>query len=233
MKKILSFLGVFMLMTLSALNAKVKTLRDHLSQFTEPGVISRHPLTTMAHYFVNGVRLCYYHVTGGTEIFIYQDRILIIVKDWLLFMDKHNKVRLFNKKALNKKWDNLVNRCCRSTSSSSKSYFCRGIPVCEEWRHNAKRFMVWAVMFGGYFEGSVIDRINNDLGYEPDNIRFVTNLESLNNKRKTLRFCVDDIDQPLTEWSRRTGIGYYTILKLYHYDKQALDELLRNAIGAE
>ena len=230
MNGIFSFLHVFLMLTLAALNAKVKALREFLSQYTEPGIVSRHPFTTAAYYYVNGTQLCRYHTEGGAEIFTCKDRILIIVKDWMMFMDKRNKVRLFSKKVLNKKWDNLVNRCLRPSSSSSRNYFDRGITVCKEWRGDSMSFMVWAVMFGGYFEGSVIDRINNDRGYEPDNVRFVTYLGSLNNKRNTLKIDVDGEEDTLTEWSRRTGISYQTLLKLYHSDTEALEDVLRNAV---
>lgn len=65
-------------------------------------------------------------------------------------------------------------------------YFDRGITVCDAWRVKGGflRFCVWAVM-NDWFRGAVIDRIDNDRGYSPENCRWVTWGESNRNRRMT------------------------------------------------
>ncbi|SDB24780.1 hypothetical protein SAMN02910317_01192 [Ruminococcaceae bacterium FB2012] len=227
---VISFINVFILMTFGGLSAKVKALRSNLSQFTEPGIISKSPLISAAYYYVNGILLYYYRIEGNIDVYIFGDRILIFVKDWLLFMDKNDQVKILSKKAIYKKWDNMLNRCYRSSSSSSKNYMLRGIKVCEEWKYDSKKFMIWAVMFGAYFEGSVIDRINNNKNYEPGNVRFVTTLSSLNNKRNSLRLTVEDEELTIAEWSRRTDISYGALHDLYLRDPKATADLIRDVL---
>lgn len=57
-------------------------------------------------------------------------------------------------------------------------------PICAEWL-NYGQFMTWA-LDNGYRNDLVIDRIDNALGYEPGNCRWVTIRQSARNKRSNL-----------------------------------------------
>ena len=73
-------------------------------------------------------------------------------------------------------------RCCYSNHRSFPSYGGRGITVCREWRESFDAFANWA-MNNAYHPDLQLDRIDNDLGYSPDNCRFVTPTENAQNKR--------------------------------------------------
>lgn len=60
-------------------------------------------------------------------------------------------------------------------------YAKRGIDICAEWL-SFDAFEKWALA-NGYKPGLVIDRIDNDRGYSPDNCRFVTHERSQRNRR--------------------------------------------------
>ena len=84
-------------------------------------------------------------------------------------------------------WRNMMLRCGHWSGGNKKNvadYAKRGIVVCDEWR-KFPPFEEWAIK-NGWRKGLVIDRIDNDRGYSPDNCRFVTQAENLLNRRNTI-----------------------------------------------
>ena len=77
-------------------------------------------------------------------------------------------------------WKCMRQRCSNPKSSRYSVYGAKGIKVCEEW-NDFKRFHDWS-MNNGYDEKLTLDRINNDLGYCPQNCRWVTYRRQENNK---------------------------------------------------
>lgn len=73
-------------------------------------------------------------------------------------------------------WQAMRVRCgvIRGASQSwRRRYIDRGIMVYDEWANSFEAFRKWAIG-AGYAESLYLDRINNDLGYEPSNCRWVT-----------------------------------------------------------
>ena len=90
-------------------------------------------------------------------------------------------------------------RCEIPHHPSYQDYGLRGITVCEEWRNDRTKFFDWALS-NGYADNLSIDRINNDLGYSPDNCRWAdTKVQSMN-KRSTRLITVDGITKSLVDW---------------------------------
>jgi hypothetical protein len=73
---------------------------------------------------------------------------------------------------LYRKWTNINSRCYNPNNKNYKYYGGRGIKVCDEWREFIP-FKEWSLS-NGYKPGLHIDRIDNNLGYFPDNCRFLT-----------------------------------------------------------
>lgn len=65
-------------------------------------------------------------------------------------------------------------RCSDPNHETYKYYGGKGIRVCDEWqgRQGAKNFIAWAEA-NGYEVGLSIERINNDLNYEPSNCKWI------------------------------------------------------------
>jgi hypothetical protein len=78
-------------------------------------------------------------------------------------------------------WVNMKGRCLNPNHRMYPLYGARGITVCEAWL-SFDPFLAWCLS-SGMAEGLVIDRIDNDKGYCPDNCRWVTEHQSLVNKR--------------------------------------------------
>jgi len=103
----------------------------------------------------------------------------------------------------------MICRCHNPKTPYYKYYGGRGIKVCDEWQHDSKVFYDWAIN-NGYKDGLSIDRINNDGNYEPNNCRWATQKEQINNKRQTQSqkyITYNDKTLNLSEWSKVLNIS--------------------------
>jgi hypothetical protein len=77
---------------------------------------------------------------------------------------------------------------CEPTSKDRADYYDRGIMVCEKWRDLAKGVQDFLRHIGKRPSGGYsLDRIDNDKGYEPGNVRWATRKMQIENQRKRLR----------------------------------------------
>ena len=103
-------------------------------------------------------------------------------------------------------WNGIRNRCAGNCSEiTKKNYSSRGIKVCDEW-NDFRSFYSWA-MGNGYCEGLQIDRINNDLGYSPNNCRWVTPAENNKNKSNIIKVNVNGENIYWIDAARNNGIS--------------------------
>jgi hypothetical protein len=77
-------------------------------------------------------------------------------------------------------WQGIKTRCCNNNNKDFDRYIGRGIKVCDEWKNNFVAFYDWA-MQNGYEKSLQIDRKENNLGYSPNNCRFVTPAVNIRN----------------------------------------------------
>ena len=113
---------------------------------------------------------------------------------------------------LKKTLDRMIQRCYDERHISYEYYGARGISVCQEWLDNHEDFVTWALN-NDWRRGLAIDRIDNNLGYNPDNCRFVTATESsLHRKMWTTT-------NPQTMTRRCNSCGEIKQLIEFHKDK--------------
>lgn len=89
-------------------------------------------------------------------------------------------------------WCGMKQRCQNRNNDSYKTYGARGITVCDAWQ-NFEAFKNWALA-SGYKAGLEIDRIDNDLGYAPDNCGWVSKTEN-RKKRSNVRMNQEQAEQ--------------------------------------
>lgn len=113
-------------------------------------------------------------------------------------------------------WNNMINRCNNPNSNRYDDYGGRGITVCDEWL-DFNNFRNWANETKTD-ETLTLDRLNNDLGYSPDNCRWATAKEQNSNKRNNLLFELNGEICTLKEWCRRFNVNYLTIYSRIYRD---------------
>jgi hypothetical protein len=83
------------------------------------------------------------------------------------------------------RWHQMMERCYNKNHIGYKYYGARGITVYVEW-HDPAVFCAWMdANMGPCPEGESMDRIDNDKGYGPDNVKWSTDSEQAKNKRFT------------------------------------------------
>lgn len=98
-------------------------------------------------------------------------------------------------------WASMKSRCLNQNHNAYSNYGGRGITVCDLWVDSFSDFRDWAYS-AGYTVGLLIDRIENNNGYYPDNCRWVTHSASQNNKRNNVIVTAFGETKTITEWSR-------------------------------
>lgn len=86
-------------------------------------------------------------------------------------------------------------RCLNKKHSHYAQYGGRGISICKEWENDFLAFKKWADE-SGYRDDLQIDRICNDMGYFPENCRWVDAKTNMNNRSVSKRY--DFFGSPLT-----------------------------------
>ena len=108
-------------------------------------------------------------------------------------------------------WENMKGRCERESTRAYKHYGGRGITFCYEWS-KFEPFYEWA-MANGYAENLTLDRIDVNGNYCPENCRWITQAEQLNNTRRSIFLTLNCETHTLKQWSDITGISYNTLRK--------------------
>lgn len=130
----------------------------------------------------------------------------------------------YSKERLHHIWICMKNRCLNPKNFDYKHYGARGITVCDEWL-DYENFKKWALE-NGYKENLSIDRIDNAKDYSPDNCRWATMQEQVNNRRNTVYLTYNGETHTLKQWAEIIGITYSCIHKRYSAGK-CIKEILK------
>lgn len=90
---------------------------------------------------------------------------------------------------------------CSPDWVEARNYYLRGIRVCPQWERSYTEFRDWIIKNIGHrpSKNHSLDRIDNDKGYEPGNVRWATRSEQTRNTRYTVRVCINGVIRPLLD----------------------------------
>jgi hypothetical protein len=111
--------------------------------------------------------------------------------------------------------DTIKSRCSNPKNLDYLNYGGRDINVCEEWLENFMSFYNWAIS-SGYKKGMLIDRIDNNKGYSPENCRWVDDKQSAINRRTTVYITFRGETKMLGEWVEVFNMKKITLVSRLH-----------------
>ena len=116
---------------------------------------------------------------------------------------------------LYKVWAWIKGRTNPNSKSCTKNYRKLEIKMCDEWKNDFKVFYDWAIA-NGYKEETLpngknkwtIDRIDTYGDYSPNNCRWITNKEQMNNQTTNKKITYNGKTQNLSQWRDELGFDY-------------------------
>lgn len=117
-------------------------------------------------------------------------------------------------------WWMMKQRCENPRYTHFESYGGRGITVCDRWQE----FENFYADMGEPEPGMTLERIDNDKGYEPENVRWASRLEQAQNRRTNGHMTVT---LTFAEWGRLMGIPGAMVAKRFRAGWKPMDVLTR------
>ena len=111
-------------------------------------------------------------------------------------------------------WRAMISRCKSAGDPAYINYGARGITVCDRWCGPGAKlgglegFKLFVSDMGPRpSPGHSIGRINNDGPYSPENCRWETQEEQMNNTRANVNVNVNGVIKTVAQWGRVFGTG--------------------------
>lgn len=120
-------------------------------------------------------------------------------------------------------WCAMKQRCENSSNADYALYGGRGIRVAPEWRDD---FVVFLAHVGPRPKGTSLDRIDNERGYEPGNVRWATASEQSSNRRHIVRLTVRGTTGSLSQLARAFGVSYGKVWQRINRDGWSVERAL-------
>lgn len=147
---------------------------------------------------------------GGTKVVSQTHLQQGLVKSCGCLRKKHgeSKTPLFNV------WSGMLKRCRLKSRKDYHRYGGRGIKVCGRWHEYSNFRADMKVAYDRHrrrYSTTILERLDNNLGYFPENCTWVTAKESARNRRSTRFILVGRKRRTLTEWAVLTNTPVETI----------------------
>lgn len=111
-------------------------------------------------------------------------------------------------------WRNMVRRCYNDKVPVYKNYGARGIEVCEEWRKGPVAFVEWCrATYPKDGQKYTVDRIDVNGNYCPENCRWATQTEQMQNTRYNRNITLFGETKCITQWCRNLDIPSHSVYR--------------------
>lgn len=141
---------------------------------------------------------------------------------------KHGQARDNHRSKIYNAWISMVQRCTNPNVTHFERYGGRGITVCQEW---IDKFEVFHNDVGDPpTPKHTLDRIDNDKGYEPNNVRWATRKEQSNNTSSNTWVEYEGKRMTWAQWATYLDVPY-NLLMTRVKNKLPLEKILRTRVG--
>jgi len=106
-------------------------------------------------------------------------------------------------------WQGIKKRCTKPKEPAFKNYGGRGILVYDRWLKSFPEF--YEHVGPRPTTAHTIERIDNNIGYFPGNIKWATRGEQNNNTRKSRKIAFCGKTMTMTKWANEMGISVKTL----------------------
>lgn len=107
-------------------------------------------------------------------------------------------------------WRSMKERCFNEKNSAFNRYGARGITVCDRWKNSFENFIADVGLKPK--KNFSLDRIDNDKGYFPENVRWAsTHTQSINTQRQNI--LVNGKIVPMEVLEKKIGITRSALIK--------------------
>jgi len=107
-------------------------------------------------------------------------------------------------------WRNMCRRCQDKKDIAWVNYGGRGITVCARWLKSYDNFFA---DMGEVPDGKSLDRLDTNKGYRPNNCRWATKEEQLNNQRRNVRLTHNGMTLTVSQWAKKLTLRTDTLFK--------------------
>jgi hypothetical protein len=121
---------------------------------------------------------------------------------------KHGHCRPGSKTPEYSAWRDMIDRCERHGNRKYPDYGGRGIGVCEAWRGDFLAFL--SDVGPRPSPKHSLDRVNNNVGYQPGNCRWALCREQNTNKRNSVLVMIDGEMVPIVIAAESLGVNTRT-----------------------
>lgn len=121
-------------------------------------------------------------------------------------------------------WLNVVDRCRNPNNPAHHNYAGRGISLHPPWEQSFLAFLDGVGKRPSPLY--TLERIDNERGYLPGNVRWATRKEQANNQRKTHFLTHEGRTQSLTAWAEEIGLVPSTLQYRLNQGQMTVHEAL-------
>jgi hypothetical protein len=121
-------------------------------------------------------------------------------------------------------WNDIKTRCYNPKSKSYSYYGAKGITVCDRWLNSYDDFL--SDMGRAPSPNHSIERNDFEKNYEPQNCRWATRLEQMNNTSRTIRIKFNGQIKSLSVWCRELNISRKLVYQRIHVLKWSAQDAL-------
>jgi len=139
---------------------------------------------------------------------------------------KHGAARMNNTTTTYKIWVGIIRRCLSETHTSWPRYGGRGISICRRWRE----FANFLNDMGERPPTMSIERLDNNLGYEPGNCIWADSKTQGRNKRNNVSVTICGERHTVAAACEKYGIRRQKVWNLSHRKKIPLTEAFYNLL---